>query len=377
MSSIAAAEDVLDDPALVDAADPHGMLRHVAGSGAQVRAALAAAQEADLGRLRGAADRSLVVLGMGGSGMSGDVLAAVAGSESPVPVHVVKGPVLPRWVGRGDLVVAVSCSGTTAETLGAAREAVRRGVDLLAVGAASSPLAQVAADGRGVLVPVPQGRPPRASLWSLAVPVLLGAREAGVVDVTDEQLTRAADLMDDAALSSAPSADTWAAPAQQLALRLRGHLVLSWGTAPVGGVAAGRFTNQVAENAALPTVPGVLPEALHNQVVAADGPCVPASGDIFRDPVEEGASRDLHAVLFRDAESEHGLVARQADAAVAVLEQRGVGVDVVDATGASRVERLASLLIHGDLTSVYLALVEGQEPTAIAAIDELKARTAA
>ena len=360
MSDVAAAEDVLDDPALVEAADPHGMLRHVAGSGAQVRAAVSAAQEAALGRLRGAASRSLVVLGMGGSGMSGDVLAAVAGTDSPVPVHVVKGPVLPRWVGRGDLVVAVSCSGTTAETLSAAREASRRGVDLLAVGAATSPLAELAADARGAFVAVPQGRPPRASLWSLAVPVLLGAREAGVVDVSDDDLARAADLMDDAARRSAPSADTWAAPAQLLALRLRGHLVLSWGTAPVGGVAAARFTNQVAENAALPSVPGVLPEALHNQVVAADGPVVPASG----------------GNIFRDRDSEHGLVARQADAATAVLEQRGVGVDVVEATGASRVERLASLLVHGDLTSVYLALVEGQEPTAIAAIDELKARTA-
>ena len=109
------------------------MLRAVATSAAQVRASLTAVRETDLTRL--APDdrpRALVVAGMGGSGISGDVLAAVVGLGCPVPVVVHRGYGLPGWVGAADLAVAVSCSGTTAG------DAQRRGRGRPTRGAAGS-----------------------------------------------------------------------------------------------------------------------------------------------------------------------------------------------------------------------------------------------
>ena len=110
-------EELLDSPSDLDAGDPAGMLRAVASSAAQVREAAVLSAEAGLSRL---ADEdlppSVVVLGMGGSGIAGDVLAAVAGPACPVPVISHRGHGLPLWVGAADLVIAVSCSGTTEET---------------------------------------------------------------------------------------------------------------------------------------------------------------------------------------------------------------------------------------------------------------------
>jgi len=121
----------LDDPAAVAATDSQNMLRAVATAGAQIRMALTGAREAGLDRVTdGGRPRAIVVVGMGGSGIAGDVLAAVAGAACPVPIVVHRGYSLPGWVGAADLVIAVSCSGATQETLSAFDEAARRGAGL-------------------------------------------------------------------------------------------------------------------------------------------------------------------------------------------------------------------------------------------------------
>ncbi|KWX09410.1 mannose-6-phosphate isomerase, partial [Carbonactinospora thermoautotrophica] len=107
-------EAVLDDVEAMQAADAGQMLRAVASSGAQVRQAAIAAEEAGLARLREEGQpRAVVVAGMGGSGISGDVLAAVAGIGCRVPVVTLRDYTLPGWVGPMDLLIGVSCSGST------------------------------------------------------------------------------------------------------------------------------------------------------------------------------------------------------------------------------------------------------------------------
>ena len=129
-------ETILDSPDRLSAGDPGDMLRAIATSGAQVRQAAALAADVDLEQLViDGRPRAVVVLGMGGSGIAGDILAALCGYESPVPVIVSKGYGLPGWVGAADLVCGVSCSGTTEETLSGFEEALRRGSRMLGVGA--------------------------------------------------------------------------------------------------------------------------------------------------------------------------------------------------------------------------------------------------
>src|SRR3954452_19358882 len=135
----------LDDVSAVAAADPGGTLRQIATAGAQVRTGVSTMTDsADL-VARVVAEgrpRAVVIAGMGGSGVSGDVLAAVLGPGCPVPVVTVRDYVLPGWVGAMDLLIAVSCSGGTEETLELVDEGIRRGVRVLGVGSPGSPLAE-------------------------------------------------------------------------------------------------------------------------------------------------------------------------------------------------------------------------------------------
>lgn len=171
-----AAQERLDNVTLLEAGDPSGMLRQVASAAAQVREGARVAHEADLGAVSaGGRPRAIVVTGMGGSGIAGEVLAAVAGMGCPVLVTTVHDYRLPGWVGAADLVIAVSCSGATEETLSAAGEAVRRGCRLLAVGSADSPLAALAEQARASFIPVKPVGMPRAMLWGLSVPLVVVA----------------------------------------------------------------------------------------------------------------------------------------------------------------------------------------------------------
>lgn len=368
----------LDDAAALRAADPGGMLRAVASSGAQVREAVTLAAEAGLERLAAEGrPRAFVVAGMGGSAIAGDVLAAVAGTGCPVPVLVHRGYGLPGWVGPADLVAGVSCSGGTEETLSALDEAQRRGCRLLAVGAAGSPLEQRAERARAPFVPAPLGRQPRASVWALSTPLVLAGSALGLLHAPPAALEATATRLDEISAICRPDSDAFVNPAKALALELRETLPLVWGGSPLAGAAAYRFSCQLNENAKYPAVPGAVPEATHNQVVTFDGPFARGSDDpddLFRDRVDgPGAAPRLRLVLLRDPD-EHPRARRRCEVSKDIAAQRGVPVSEVAAVGGTPLERLASLVGLTDFASVYLALLYGVDPTPVAAIEDVKER---
>ncbi len=381
----------LDDPGALATGDPQGMLRVAATAGAQVRAAAAATAEAGLAALRAdGRPRAVVTVGMGGSGIAGDVLAGVAGLAVPVPVVGHRAAGLPGWVGPVDLVAAVSCSGTTAETLSALEEAVRRGARVLAIGAADSPLADLCERGRGVFVPVEQGRQPRAALWSLVLPLLLAGDALGLLACGPEVVEATAARLEQVAIACRPDAESVTNAAKTLAADLMGTVPAVWGTSPLTGVAAYRTACQLNENAKMPCSWGTLPEAAHNQVVALDGPHGArrrdgaasragegAGDDFFRDRVDDDAGLPLRLLLLRDAPGEeHAPVARTAAVVAGLARDRGVAVIELRAEGSSPPERLASLVGLVDFASVYSGLLHGIDPTPVDVITELKARSA-
>ncbi|HEU5033968.1 MAG TPA: SIS domain-containing protein [Mycobacteriales bacterium] len=370
----------LDDPAAIEAADPQQMLRAVATSGAQVRSSLTAARDAGLDALADdVRPRAVVVAGMGGSGIAGDVLAALTLAAAPTPVVVHRSPRLPGWVGAADLVLAVSCSGRTQETLAATDDALRRGARLLGVGSAGSALADRCLAARAPFVPVVPQLAPRASMWALATPVLVAASRLGLLDLgpNDDHLEAAATRLESVAEACRPDRDTFVNPAKTLALELADTVPMVWGAGPSGAVAAYRFGCQLNENAKLPAVTGALPEAHHNQVVSLDGSLAGAAAtdDLFRDRVDDATPLRLRLVLLHDDDGADDVRAR-VEVSAETAERRGVPVTTVRSEGESPVERLASLVGLLDYASVYLAIGQGVDPTPVRPIDDLKARLA-
>ncbi len=391
----------LDDPEIVEAGDPGGMLRQIASSAAQIRTALRACAEADLSKLGpDTRPRAIVVAGSGGAGGSAfacDALAAICGPGAPVQVAGVSGYQLPGWVGAADLVIAVSRSGHTAEALALAGEAARRGCDLVGVSAPGSPLEALVARARGTFIPVTTVGPARAMPWALTVPLLVTAVRLGVARIDESAYEAAAAAMEDVSFQCRPSSESFVNPAKSLALDLVGRLPVIWGGSQIAAAAARRFASQLAANAKYPALVGLLPEAGHDQVATFDGPYAPPpepafpaaedfggstfSDDDFGLSDEDGADLDglsadgesLRLVLLADPVGEHPVVERTRAAAAALAGVRGIDVSdiMMDASG-DPLRRLAGTVQLLDYASVYLGIASGIDPLAIAAIKDLR-----
>jgi hypothetical protein len=379
-------ESLLDDEKAMLDNDPGGMLRATASAGAQVRESAALAAEADLSALADEGrPRAVVVAGIGTAGLTGNILATVAGPRCPVPIIGHRSAGVPGWVGAADVVIAVSASGRSPEALAAADAAARRGARLVAIGNPDTELQAMAERARAPFIPVPRRAPARASLWGLAVPVLLAARAIGLVKVNEADLAETATRLDADAERCRPGADSFVNPAKALALGLAGSIPIVWGSSPLATVAARRFADTLAANARYPVMAGALGEAGRGRVGLLDGVfggLAESSRDIFSDPDEEDESAltRLRLVVFRDgglnpeedADEPVAVEERRADAVQVLAERRGVRCDVLTAEGASSLERLASLTAVPDFASLYLALAHGLDPMAVPAINEMK-----
>lgn len=382
-------EQLLDDADALAASDPSGSLRALASAGAQVRTALTAAGDAGVVRL--AADgrpRAVVVASLGGSAVVGDVLTLLAGSGSPVPMSVRRGLPLPGWVGPMDLVVAVSMSGRAPGPLGLAAEAARRGARLLTVGAAGSPLAEVATRTGGVHVPVPvareaAARASRMALWSLLTPVLAAADALGLVNASPAVLGAVADRLDAHATEFRPASEAFVNPAKALALEIAGSIPVVLGDGDVTGVAASRAVSMLARTARIPAMRGALPDDAGDVVATFGGPFAARPHDVFADPfLDAPVGARLRLVFLRDAvptlDRPDGAwleTSRTADAVRATAEEAGVRISEVGASPGHPLERFADLVSLTDFTAVYLALAAGLDPLTSPHVADLRDRT--
>jgi len=412
------AADRLDTPDVIEAADPGDMLRQVASAAAQVRTALRSCLETDLSAFTpDARPRAIVVAGLGGSGLAGEMLAAVTGPSSPVQVMTAQAERLPGWVGAADAVIAVSGSGATPQTLAAATDAARRGCRLVGVGAKGSSLHRIAEQARAPFIPVvAAGREvstansmlPRSMLWGLAIPLLIVAERLGVTRVGPQIYEQAAGRLEEVSHQCRPASESFVNPGKSLALDLVGTLPVVWGTSVLSGVAARRFAAQLSDNAKYPAITGLLPEAAHNQIAAFDGPFAPAArpspgaagatGVTTESLLPQEAAEDLSGlpdlsswdldyedtglargftplrlVLIVDPEQDQRVAAQQR-AVTELTAQRGIGLSELAMDGEHPLVRLAGVIQLADYASVYLAVASGIDPGQAVAITDLSAR---
>jgi glucose/mannose-6-phosphate isomerase len=292
---------------------------------------------------------------MGGSGIAGDVLAALAAPSSPVPVIAVKDAVVPAFVGSSTLVIALSFSGSTAETIAGATEALERGARLVSVTSGGRLADLTASGGGGVLAVDPAIPMPRAALGAMVAPVLAVAEDTGVLVGARDQLSAAASQLRRRvqALSRPDNA------AEQLARTIGRTWPLVYGAGPLGAVAAVRWKNQVNENAKAPAFHHTLPEVCHNELCGW------------------GQHGDVTRQVLTLVELRHGFeeadVARRFELIDDQMLEVVADICVVEAQGDGPLAQLMDLVLVGDVTSLHMAADAGVDPGPIPALDAMKA----
>jgi len=200
---------------------------------------------------------------LGGSAIGGSLAEALWRDSARVPVSVNRAASLPGWIGPRDLVLPVSYSGATAETLAAARSAVERGAGIIAV-TAGEPLANLVSAAGGRVVHIAGGLPPRAALGTLFGALAAALEHAGAIPPAADDIRAAAHACD------AVARDRGGSLASALGEAVAATTTWVYGYGPLAAVAR-RFKSQLNENAKSVAAFGELPEADHNEIVGWAG----------------------------------------------------------------------------------------------------------
>jgi glucose/mannose-6-phosphate isomerase len=303
-----------------------------------------------------AAVENVVLIGMGGSGMAGEVVSAVAAPLLPVPVLVVKSYECPAFVGPESLVFAISASGDTEETIQAASDAAAAGGHLVAISSGGR-LGELASIWDAPLIEVPAGIPqPRAALGAMAIPPLAVLENMGLyrggrfwIEAAVTQLKRRRDELEAGGPSSRAAA---------IARRIGRTMALIHGGGSVGATAAQRWKTQINENAKAPAWWSSQPELCHNEVCGWG-----QHGDVTRQVIT--------AVALRH-DAEHPQVGRRFELVGELMREVVADVLEVRAEGDGDLAQLFDLILLGDYVSLWMAAEAGVDPGPVPVLGELK-----
>jgi glucose/mannose-6-phosphate isomerase len=333
--------------------DTLGMFDATAALPEQVEAAAAAAL--DVGDLPDReAIENVVVLGMGGSGIAGDILTSVAGPFMPVPIVVIKGYNPPSFVSDSTLCFAISFSGNTEETLEAASEAAVAGAHMVVI-TRGGELGRLADSWGAARIALPDGIPqPRAGIGAVGIPPLIVLEQMGlfpgasgwIVEAVAQLKRRRDELIKDGS------------SAQHLSRRIGRTMPVIYGGGGIGTAAAVRWKAQCNENAKVPAWAASMPELCHNEICGWG-----QHGDI---------TRQVFTLLQLRHDHEHPQVMRRFDLVREIMREIVAGVEDVRAEGEGALAQLFDLVLQGDFVSLHLAANEGIDPGPIPILDSLK-----
>jgi len=297
----------------------------------------------------------IVVCGMGGSAIGGDMVRSALGDRLSVPLVANRGFGMPPALVNDAVFVFSSYSGNTAETL-SGYDAVRgSGRPSFAITSGGELAERCKADGVPICS-IPGGLPPRSAISYSFFPLLRILTALGFADVTEDEFEEARAALEK--LSATYQSDDPANRAVSLANELAGRLPFVYSTGGLMEAVAKRWCTQINENGKSLAHHAVFPELTHNEIVGWE-----ALAEL----------RDNIVIVRLDDEDDHPMARRQADIAMEVVEPHCAGTVTLTTPG-GRMTRILSMMMLGDFVSVYLGYLNGVDPTPVKNIDILKGR---
>jgi glucose/mannose-6-phosphate isomerase len=345
---------ILDQPEQFQFIDPESMIALVESLPEQIRTAARNGMELSLSIDR--KPEKLLVAGLGGSAIGGDLARSIAGPFLTTPLIVIRDYDLPGFVDASSLVFACSYSGNTEETISAYQQARKANAPIVCITSGGKLEAMAKADACPVL-PLPAGLPPRAALGYSLMTLLAAMQSAGLIPDIDESVNETVDLLSALREKYGPANPQASNPAKSLAQSLFGKVVAVYGSNSTMDAVAFRWRSQIEENAKNLAFHHILPEMNHNELV----------GWLY--PKE--ALRSIGVVFLRD-KGDHPQIKRRFELTREILEERAGTVHEIWSEGDSLLARVMSAIYLGDFVSLYLAYLNNIDPTPVQVIDYFK-----
>ena len=336
--------------------DPEGMAVHLRNLPWQCRQAWQKATEFVLSAEFRDIDK-IVICGMGGSAIGGDLLHSLIPNLSKPIVFVHRDYHLPPFVDSKTLVVASSYSGNTEETLSTFNQALNIDCKKLAI-TTGGKLKKLAQENRVPVFTIEYSSQPRAALGYSFIPLIALFSQLGFLETKSAELEQMAQMLESLLSRLAEDIATPLNPAKQLATKLFGKLIVIYGAGILSPVAQ-RWKAQFNENSKSWAFYETFPELDHNAVVGYDFP------QEFRDKV--------YVILLRSSSLNPRILIRY-QVTSEILQKAGIAHEVIDSQGEDRLTQIMSLVFLGDWVSYYLAMLYQVNPTPVEVINYLKER---
>jgi len=304
---------------------------------------------------------NVIVAGMGASAISGDIMASLFRNTIDVPFIVNKDYDLPKWVNKDTLVICISYSGNTDETLSAFKIAYQKKCNIICISTGGK--LQEFAEKRGVpFVKIPAGLQPRAATAYLLFPSIMFLKKIGLIKTNIE-----ADIQETITVAQEfAAANNRTIPeennlAKQLATTLHESIpqIYGWGIyTPI----ALRWRHQLNENSKVIARVDIAPDCNHNDIVGWSA--------------NPEMSKQFSVIIFRDKDEESLDMTTRLNFMRDLFHNTAKSITEVSPKGKSQLAKMMYLMCLGDLTSCYLAIQRGVDPSPVDIIKELKKRLA-
>jgi len=352
---------MLDDLDYVHSIDKSNMLRVIETFPEQLLEALSSVEQSKIRKTDGREINNVVVAAVGGSAIQGDLIRNWTEDEMAIPLEVCRDSTLPPYADRRTLVIAVSYSGDTQETLSQVIEACEKRCKVFSV-TSGGQLAMISKKLGVPTVKVRSGLVPRAALPHLLTSTAYILWRSGLIKSIQEEVKLASQQLSEIRREIRADSPLQNNGAKQFAIGLLGKFPVIYSSARVSGVAR-RMKNQFNENSKVPSKFELLPEAIHNDIEGWK-----------RIDVAEEESMPFSIIFIRDAEESRSERIRFEEMKK-LLNEAGVSeVKQIPLEGETKLGRLLSGVYFGDFVSFYLAVARGFDPTPIRSIEKLKKR---
>lgn len=341
----------LDNIRTLDSSNMYGLIQ---GFPRQVEEAIAIGDAAKI-QLNVRGIENIVLCGLGGSAIGGDLLRSYLADELKVPFIVNRHYVLPKFVGKKSLVIISSYSGNTEETNACHKEAIKRGAKILCISSGGL-VEKIAKQKRQPHIKVPGGPSPRAALGYSFFPLLIALTKSKLIKNKSREIQETLSMLkakSEEYGNPASVTNTALMLAQQLQRRIG---VIYTSTERFDAVNT-RWRGQMAENGKSLTWGHVLPEMNHNELVGWK--------------VLKEQMREMQVFFLRDRD-DHKRVAVRMDITKQLISEHTQHITEVWSEGKSTLTRMFSLVYLGDWVSLYLAILHNENPMPVKVIDLLK-----
>lgn len=298
---------------------------------------------------------SIIVAGMGGSAIGGELLKDWAIDKVTVPIEVCRDYSLPAYVNQNTLVFVVSYSGETEESLSVFLEAIKRKCMIVCVSSGGS-LREFAEKLDIPHLCVPSGMAPRATLPYLFMPLPIFLEKIGLVSNISLENSEAIKILKQVSDANSPQKLLKDNFSKKLASDICGTIPVVYGFGFYRAVAQ-RFKTQFNENSKIPAKWEFFPELNHNEIVGWE---------------EVRKLAEYFSVIFIQDNDAPENMRQRIETTKKLIRKKLVKTHEVHSIGKSRMARMSSIICTGDFTSVYLAVLRGIDPTPVKTISLLK-----